>query len=261
MSGRRREGRKKGSQPQESPLLVGTVHRDPLGEARLSALLEKERPAVVTIEVSHYAISFRRSLADRLKCRMREIVWGLGEKGHIDGLASETGGTHGGDVLSLSGVTEVVEMLSLPFEYRTVANYASRHHVPFYCVDLSWVSRERLALLVAEALSEENVLTLLSAQRGDLEEEVGREYREAKRLFGQHGRSGAAGAVTATARLNEMRDRYMHRLIRSLLRPGRDGRLLHVGGWEHLLEGGGRKSLYCLLKDLEPQRILLSDIC
>ena len=50
-----------------------------------------------------------------------------------------------------------------------------------------------------------------------------------------------------------LRDRYMSYRIREALRTG--GKVLHVGGWEHLLDDPGGKTLYGLLKDLEPKRI------
>jgi hypothetical protein len=50
------------------------------------------------------------------------------------------------------------------------------------------------------------------------------------------------------------RDRYMSLRIKEILKN--NGKTLHVGGWEHLLDDPGGKTLYGLLKDLRPQRIL-----
>jgi hypothetical protein len=36
--------------------------------------------------------------------------------------------------------------------------------------------------------------------------------------------------------------------------------MIHVGGWEHLLEFSGEPSLYGLLKDLQPRRVLLAEV-
>ena len=42
-------------------VLVGTVHLDPQGHAALLALLHELKPDAVTVEVSSYAIEYRRT--------------------------------------------------------------------------------------------------------------------------------------------------------------------------------------------------------
>ena len=55
------------------------------------------------------------------------------------------------------------------------------------------------------------------------------------------------------------RETFMAEEIRLLVEKARGERVLHVGGWEHLLEIPGGTSLFELLKDLRPARVLLSD--
>ena len=50
------------------------------------------------------------------------------------------------------------------------------------------------------------------------------------------------------------RDQYMSLRIKEIFKN--NGKTLHVGGWEHLLDDPGGKTLYGLLKDLRPKRIL-----
>jgi len=50
------------------------------------------------------------------------------------------------------------------------------------------------------------------------------------------------------------RDRYMSLRIKEIWRNHK--KALHVGGWEHLLDAPGGKTLYGLLKGLRPKRIL-----
>ena len=50
------------------------------------------------------------------------------------------------------------------------------------------------------------------------------------------------------------RDRYMSLRIKEILRNHKNA--LHVGRWEHLLDAPGVETLYGILKDLRPKRIL-----
>lgn len=45
--------------------------------------------------------------------------------------------------------------------------------------------------------------------------------------------------------------------IRALLDSSRCRKLVHVGGWKHLLDDGNHGTLFGLLSDLHPQRRLL----
>jgi hypothetical protein len=53
------------------------------------------------------------------------------------------------------------------------------------------------------------------------------------------------------------RDRWMAAQIRRLLAARCGGHLVHVGGWVHLVEDARGETLYSLLADLAPQRLLL----
>jgi pheromone shutdown protein TraB len=45
-------------------ILIGTVHRDPEGSAKLSSLLSKECPVAVAVEVSPYGLFIDVKTAD-----------------------------------------------------------------------------------------------------------------------------------------------------------------------------------------------------
>jgi hypothetical protein len=47
--------------------------------------------------------------------------------------------------------------------------------------------------------------------------------------------------------------------IRRLMEENRKGKILHVGGWEHLVEALHGNSLLARLEDLKPRRLLLED--
>jgi hypothetical protein len=48
--------------------------------------------------------------------------------------------------------------------------------------------------------------------------------------------------------------------IHTFVRRVEGKKILHVGGWEHLIEFSQGKSLFGLLQDLRPRRILLSSM-
>ena len=61
--------------------LLGVIHRDENGPALLKDWLARIKPDVVTIELSHYGIRFRRELGEEYKRRVGEIVTQLNENG------------------------------------------------------------------------------------------------------------------------------------------------------------------------------------
>ncbi len=53
-------------------LMVGTVHRDPRGKAKLLRLLQREKPAAISVEISLYARLFRAQKATIFRAVLRE---------------------------------------------------------------------------------------------------------------------------------------------------------------------------------------------
>jgi hypothetical protein len=52
------------------------------------------------------------------------------------------------------------------------------------------------------------------------------------------------------------RDRHLAAKIRALVQS-QPGQLVHIGGWVHLLDDPSGETLYSLLGDLQPRRLLL----
>ena len=61
--------------------MLGVIHRDENGPALLKDWLARIKPDVVTLELSHYGIRFRRELGEQYKRRVGEIVTQLNENG------------------------------------------------------------------------------------------------------------------------------------------------------------------------------------
>ena len=232
--------------------LVGTIHHDPKGLPRLMGILERESPEIVTLEMSEYGVSFRERHGPRLRERVFHILQDLREESTNQHMEEIKGSRTS---LEIGAIQAILLTLELPFEFEAVRAYCSRNRIPFRCIDLSNYSRDKLKRLEEEMINEENMRKIVAFSPMDTHEKLRKERLLVRRLL-----SEGADHLLIKAFLdggNEdgmvLRDRYMSYRIREVLRTG--GKVLHVGGWEHLLDDPGGKTLYGFLKDLEPKRI------
>jgi hypothetical protein len=232
-------GKYKSSLP--SLVMVGTVHRDPKGYARLSCLLEKERPDVMTVEISPYSRAFRLRQSSLLRNTLRENLLRIQKE---EGKPLRT-------ILAHSMIIGIFFLLQEPFEWRAAKLYANRHRVLLKDIDLSPFSHDHLAHL-AELIALQNLRTLLHLDSPPLSELVQFQCCRAA-SFWHHPPS-----IRFTSQGLQEREIYMAEKIRKLVQGIRGGKILHVGGWEHLIDSPKGNSLLGLLKDLRPQRVLLS---
>ena len=229
------------------PTLVGTVHLDPRGREKLASLLERLRPDALTLEVSHYAVAFRLRRGALLLARLAAT---LGR------LAAETG-RDAGKLAAHPEAAAIRALLALPFEYLAAADYAAAAGISLGLIDSSLVSARKLRRVERELLTPENLrvlMTLPAASPVRESREVARKMvlgdpGEAVRQAFLSGRRGAEGVGP--------RDRRLAREIRRRLTSLPGGNLVHVGGWVHLVEDERGETLFSLLRDLEPERMLL----
>ncbi len=222
-------------------IMVGTVHRDPEGYPRLWQLLEREQPALITVEVSPYGRIFRAQQAAVLRTTLRENLWRVKKEERRPMR----------EIISQSAILGIFFLLKEPFEWRAAKAYADRYGIFLRDIDLSCYSEDKLSHL-SELLSVENLRTLLRFPFPDLSEQVESEYSRARFLFSHPSSTRLATREVKT------REAHMAEKIRSFVRREEGKKILHVGGWEHLIEFSQAKSLFGLLQDLRPQRILLS---
>jgi pheromone shutdown protein TraB len=229
--------------------LIGTVHRDPRGAERLLSLLRRLHPDFITLEMSEKAFAYRQGEARRLLLRLGRI---------LERLAGELPA----DLQKLQAhpaVADIRTLLALPFEYQAAAAYAAEAAVPLHLIDRSDVSAAKLRRVERELITYRNLKILVSlpagAEKSDFEgygrahAMITRDSGETVRQAFLAGRRGAEGIGT--------RDRWMASEIRRLLAAQRGAHLVHVGGWVHLVEDARGETLYSLLADLAPQRLLL----
>lgn len=234
-------------------ILLGTVHLDPHGYDRLTTLLERLKPSVVTVELSPYGYRFRVQEGERIKMRLLELYeeWSKGK-----------GIEKGEDLPKV--IRDAMRQIDLPYEWSAPSDYFIRRRRKgrLFPVDVSKYSRQKLKLLEQELVIKENIFSLLDRdeEKSTPEEETNRQaclargYFRNPSLFHLHYRDDEIKEM-------EMRDRWMAGKIRSIYRKLIETRkrslLLHIGGWEHLVESPHYNSLFIRLKDICRERLLL----
>ena len=227
-------------------ILVGTVHRDPEGQGKLIDLLQSEDPDCLTLEMSAYAVQFRREKGEILRERVLDLLDGLARES--PDLAHQVAHNH-------PAIRALLAVLDFPYEYQAIAAFSASRNVPFYCIDRSDLSRRKISRLEKELITRENHRELLCLNPGELFGAVDQESRLALMAL-----RWGKGVPYRTQDHREMsiRDRFMARRIRQVLASSPCRKLVHVGGWEHLVRDVKRQTLFTLLSDLGPERRLLA---
>lgn len=217
------------------------MHRDPRGFARLSRLLDREKPSFITVEFSEYSRAFRAAEGRRLRALLRERLGRL-QKEEQRPLK---------EILSHGQIQGIFLLLKEPFEWRASEAYARCAGAVLKAIDLSPYAQEKLAH-VTELLEMENLRSLLRIPSVGFAIQAARQYDRARRLLMNPPSSWPVAAETRA------REAFMADMIRRVMKK-RERSVMHIGGWEHLLDPPQGHSLFKLLNDLQPQRILLGD--
>jgi len=230
-------------------ILIGTVHRDPQGHQNLASLLEQLQPDLLTLEMSPFALEYRRSRGRRQMLRLERI---------LQRLSAETGRPLQ-ELKTCRAVIDIQVLLAMPYEYRATRKYADRHQCRLVLIDVSEVSAHKLRRVESELTTYHNLKTLVSLpdEGIPLHQES---YATAQLLLQTAPGDAVCEAFLRRRRGPEgvgRRDQVMADQLRRLRNrhPGR--RLVHVGGWVHLLEDPHEETLFSRLADLSPQRRLL----
>jgi len=209
----------------ESLVLIGTVHLDPDGERLLLDLLFELRPECVTVDVSEYALEFRRAAG----------------RAHLDRL----GHFRRQDGSLPPALEAVAAQLAVPFEYRAAERYAGRSGARLAAVGDSLESQRLLGYLDRELMTTDNLVALAARDEPPLAELVAREWKRAQR----HKLDGPPLTDNQEHRLGRQNTRTARRVRdRARVEP-----TAHVCGWEHL------RGLVDELADLAPAARLLRD--
>ena len=143
--------------------------------------------------------------------------------------------------------------MALPFEVRAARDYSRRVNIPWRPLDLGFLSRRHLPRYATELLSPANLEALLATANGELQDFVAGEFRRARQALAGAPRRRIFPSLPETWR----RERFLVRRLRALVTRHR--RVVHLGGWEHLVAWEDSPGLWCDLADLKPQRVLLDE--
>jgi|GEM_PF-1070195 len=208
------------------PTLLGTVHGDPAGFAKLSRFLSRFRPDLLLVELSPYGRAFRarngKALATLLSRRLK--------------LAAARSGIPYRRALKHPRIRSIRRQLALPYEYRAARRYARRHGVPLVLVDDSAFSRRCIARW-AELLAVDNLATLLALPEDEPDAEA--LYAKAlQRLRSQH---PSFRGIASRSRQDQnpawnRRERWLVEEACKAMEAFGPRRPLRIGGWEHLVE-------------------------
>ena len=232
------------------PVLIGTVHHDPRGYKKLYALLTALKPDLITLELSPYGRGFRTKNQTKLFRKLLSLYQKVRAVKAHHTVSDDSGQLP-------SPIQSLVCTLNYPFEFLAARDYAHACRVPFYCIDLSPVSRQNMFILKRETISILNISALLILPNKNLQESVDLCYKKAQNIW-QADNCIQKAAVTLHAAVVE-REKHMSRRIRNLVRRHLDKKLVHIGGGEHFTENADSITIYQLLRDLAPERILLTD--
>lgn len=229
--------------------LIGTVHRDPLGGERMLRLLRELAPDLLTLEMSESAFAYRQGAARQQLVRLDRI---------LDRLAVELGrdrrelGAHG-------AVADIRTLLALPFEYQAAAAYAADAAIPLHLIDLCEISALKLKKVETDLITHRNLRVLVDLPTR-MERPSGEGYETARVMVLGDPVDAVRRAFLERRRGEEgigPRDRWMAHKIGRLLAEHPVRHLVHIGGWVHLIEDEHGETLYSLLADLKPERVLL----
>ena len=150
-------------------------------------------------------------------------------------------------------IQRLAAQVALPFEVRAARDYSRSVSVPWRPLDLGFLSRRHLPRYGPELLSPANVQALLNTPDGDLKDFVAGEFRRARQALARAPRRPISPGAPETLR----REHFLARRLRGL--ASRHRRVVHLGGWEHLVDWQDSPGLWGDLADLKPRRVLLDE--
>lgn len=221
--------------------MIGTVHHDPRSAAPLAELLAQLQPDQLTVEISPEVVAYRQTHGILLLRKLGMIV---------ERLLGQAAPTH-------PGIVAIRNLLGLPYEFRVACAYAEEQGIEVQAIDQSDSSLAKLRPVEERLISLEH-LRRIAASPGASPPDNTRRYELARQLLASPD-ARLRRAFLQGCRGEEgigPRDRHLAAKLRALAQS-QPGHLVHIGGWVHLLDDPDNETLYSLLSDLAPRRLLL----
>ena len=217
-------------------IFIGTVHGDTRGYARAGTLLAHFKPDMVTVEISPFSLRYRLKHGPGWQRQLAQALLELPAAAarHL-------------------AIQRLAAQVALPFEVRAARDYHRSSGVPWRPLDLGSLSRRHLPRYGPELLSPTNLRALLATADGSLEEYVATEFNRAHLALVRPPRRLPTFGTPEILR----RERFLARRLRAL--ASRYRRVVHLGGWEHLVAWQDAAGLWRDLADLRPRRLLLDE--
>jgi len=222
--------------PGHSLFFIGTVHGDPLGYSRVGKFLAHLKPDMVTVEISPFSLRYRLKHGPGWQRQLTQVLSQLPAAAarHL-------------------AIQRLAAQVALPFEVKAAWDYHRISGVPWRGLDLGSLARRHLPRYGPELLSPANLQALLVTSDGTLEEFVAAEFHRARLALARPPRRLLTSGTPEMLR----RERFLARRLHTL--SSRYRRVVHLGGWEHLVAWQDGPGLWRNLAELQPQRLLLDE--
>ena len=223
--------------PTSQLILLATVHGDPAGYGRAWRFFEYLQADVITVEISRFSVRYRQRAA---RDWQRELTGALSSlpPGAVEHPA----------------IARVVAQAALPFEYLVAQDWGQAHGVPVKLLDAGGGARRHLPRYAGELFSPENLRFLFETEAaGSLADFVAGEFRRARQVRAGKAQPRLFPLSWETVRRERLWGKRLRRLVTG------EQRVLHLGGWEHLVPWPNGFGLPHLLTDLQPSILLLDE--
>jgi len=213
-------------------ILLGTVHHDPKGFSKTSVFLEDHRPDLILVEISPFALKFRKERSTELRKLFLKRVQMVSQKLNIDF----------GFAMKHAQICAILRQISIPYEYRASAAYAKKTRGHVIAADYSEFSRKWIETW-PEMISAENIERLLGLDSAG--PTVSSLYaRASKRIAGG---PSLPETPSSDPLFWQEREKHMASQITSALQRFSPERPVYIGGWWHLCRGGTVETIRELL--------------
>lgn len=208
--------------------MLGVIHRDNEGPPLLGEWFERIVPDVITLELSHYGLDFRRAKGEEY----RKKVMGV--------LKEMEAARRPYDRKALLNLLAFVD---IPYEYEVSARYAEERNRRLYLIDMDLFSSLKLRK-TEELFWKDNIEKALA----EMDERPGDGEKALARLFFEKNLN-----VAPYTEEMYIRDRFMRDRLSTLMKYHRGRTVLHVCGWRHLQDP------YGLYNDFNPIKVFIYD--